>query len=712
MTDTLNDRLAAAARASLSRRRFLQSTGALGLLAGAEALLPSYARAATPGWSPDALRPRMVDGVAVYDLTIGETSFAVAGRRTKAVTINGTVPGPLLRLREGEETILRVTNGLREDTSIHWHGLILPPEMDGVPGLSFPGILAETTFEYRFPLRQYGTYWYHSHSGLQEQLGHYGPLVVEPRDGYPYQFDRELFVVLSDWTFENPYHLLAKLKKQPDYYNYQKRTVFDFFRDVAEHGFMDTVQDRWMWAEMRMNATDISDVTGATYTFLMNGLAPESNWTGLFRPGERVLVHFINASAATYFDVRIPGLPMTVVQASGQYVQPAETDEFRIEIAQTYDVIVEPREDRAYTVFAEAMDRSGYARGTLAPREGMEAAVPPRRKRPVLTMMDMGMDHPGHGGGGGDGGDGGQAGHGSAQQPPAAADTSAHAGHGMAAMAAPDTSHAGHMGRMAPPRDTSHAGHAMAGQPMAGQAMAAAAQAGQPDVAVAGAIRMHGLRAPGTIPGMATHEPDTHGHGNADVPDMLHSRLSEPGLGLGEDGWRVLRYTDLRALERRSDFRAPEREVEIHLTGNMERFTWSIDGVPFKDAEPIRFAYGERIRLTMVNDTMMNHPMHLHGMWMELENGHGELIPRVHTVNVKPAERLSLLITADAPGQWAFHCHVLYHMEVGMFRVVEVSEPGAPSGERHGMGDHRTNGHHTSGHHTSGHPEEGQRHEQ
>jgi CopA family copper-resistance protein len=673
MSDQLHDRLAAAARAGLSRRRFLQTTGALGLLAGAEALLPSYARAATTGASPQPLRRRVVDGVAVYDLTVGETRFDVAGRRAHAVTVNGTVPGPLIRLREGEETLLRVTNQLREDTSIHWHGLLLPPEMDGVPGLSFPGILAGRTFEYRFPLKQYGTYWYHSHSGLQEQLGHYGPLVIEPRDGYPYRFDRELFVVLSDWTFENPYSILAKLKKQPDYYNFQKRTVFDFFRDVAEHGFMDTVRDRWMWAEMRMNPTDISDVTGATYTYLMNGLAPESNWTGLFRPGERVLVHFINASAATYFDVRIPGLPMTLVQASGQYVQPVETDELRIEIAQTYDVIVEPKGDRAYTVFAEAMDRSGFAAGTIAPRPGMRAAVPERRKRPVLTMLDMGMDHPGHGGA-----------HGGmqAQPAPASAPASAggHEGHDMSAMAAGDTSHAAHA---IPAADTSHAAHGGA------TATQRAAQTAGQDVAVAGAIRTHGLRAPGTTPGMARHEEDHHGHGNADVPDMVHSRLGEPGLGLGEDGWRVLRYTDLRAVEKRPDFRAPDREIEIHLTGNMERFTWSIDGVPFRNSEPMRFTYGERIRLTMVNDTMMNHPMHLHGMWMELENGHGELIPRVHTVNVKPAERVSLLVTADAPGAWAFHCHVLYHMEVGMFRIVEVSQPG----------EGVTAGQHTGGHH-------------
>ena len=612
---------------TVTRRRFLHSTGALGLVAGAEALLPGYActaAGATPG--AQALRPQLVNGATVYDLRIGETPVEIAGRRTTATTINGTVPGPLLRLREGEEVVLRVTNQLPEDTSIHWHGVIVPPEMDGVPGVSFPGIVRGQTFEYRFPLRQYGTYWYHSHSGLQEQTGRYAPLIIDPAEGYPYQFDREHVIMLSDWTFENPYRVLEKLKIQPDYYNFQKRTVFDFFRDVAEHGFMPTVSDRLMWAEMRMNPTDISDVTGATYRYLMNGLAPVSNWTGLFHPGERVLLHFINAAAATFFDVRIPGLPMRLVQASGQFVQPMEVDEFRIEIAQTFAVIVEPREERAYTVFAESMDRSGYARGTLAPRTGMTAEVPRRRQRPVLTMADMGMDHgtmPG-------------------MTPPAAADTARAAG---------------------------HAGHDMA-------AMAGTGAGDAIKYAVAGAVRTEGLRPPGTVPEMLEHERSTHGPGNAAVPMMVRSRVADPGLGLGEDGWRVLRCVDLRALKSRSDFRAPDREIEMHLTGNMERFMWSIDGVAFKDAAPIPFAFGERIRLTMVNDTMMNHPMHLHGMWMELENGHGEMIPRLHTVNVKPAERLSLLITADAPGMWAFHCHILNHMEVGMFRVIEVATAG------------------------------------
>lgn len=626
----MESKLPSVPRTAVSRRDFVRAAGAVGLLLGAEALLPRYAWA-SQGGAMAALPPRRNDGAALHELVIDHTTLPIAGRRARAVTINGTIPGPLLRLREGEDVILRVDNRLREDTSIHWHGLLVPPEMDGVPGVSFPGIRAGTTFEYRFPVKQYGTYWYHSHSGFQEQLGHYGPLIIEPAGGYPYRFDREYVVVLSDWTFENPYRVLDRVKKQGNYYNTNRRTVGDLFRDVKRDGLMPTVRERMMWAEMRMDPTDVLDVTGMTYSFLMNGLAPDDDWTGMFRPGERVLLRFINASASTYFNVRIPELPMTVVQASGQFVQPVETDEFQIAIAETLDVIIEPR-DRAYTLFAESMDRTGFARGTLTPRVGERAAVPALRKPVVLSMADMGMDH----------GDMSGMDHGKMPMP-------------------------------SPAEPDPHAGHVMPGAP----ASPVAADTAQ--YAVAGATRTAGLRAPGTLPGMLDHERSRHGVGNAAVPMMVESRLAEPGTGLGADGWRVLVYADLRALEPRRPFRAPTREIEMHLTGNMERFMWSIDGIPFDRAEPIRMEFGERIRLTMVNDTMMNHPMHLHGMWMELENGHGELIPRVHTVNVKPAERLSLLIEVDAPGRWAFHCHVLYHMEVGMFRIVEVSDPGKPS---------------------------------
>lgn len=632
----------------LSRRHFLRTGAALGAIAGLDALVPKYARA---GGDLAARRPEVLDGSAgPLDLTIGRISVPIGDRVGHATTINGTLPGPILRFKEGDEAVIRVTNTLEEDTSIHWHGILLPFDMDGVPNVSFPGIRPGETFEYRYPIEQYGSYWYHSHSGFQEQLGQYGALIIDPAEPEPFEYDRDYVVVLSDWTFEDPHRIMARLKKRPDYYNRQKRTLFDFIRDAGERGVGAAVEDRLMWGGMRMNPTDISDMTGATYTYLMNGMAPGQTWTGLFEPGERVRLRLINASAASFFDVRIPGLPMTVVQADGQHVKPVETDELRLSIAETFDVIIEPREDRAYSLFAEAMDRSGYALGTLAPREGMRADVPPRRERPLLTMADMGMDHQGHdmGGGAADA----HAGH---DMP--AAEPDPHAGHDMPAPAADP--HAGH--DMPAPSSDPHAGHDMSGMGAAGQ----------------------GLRAPGTVPAMVAHGPDGHGPANASVPDQVMSRLHEPGVGLGSDGWRVLTYADLESPHPAHHLEPPEREIELHLTGNMERFMWSIDGKTFSEVEPIRLRLGERVRITMVNDTMMNHPMHLHGMWMELENGKGTAIPRQHTINVQPAEKLSVLVTADAPGPWAFHCHVLYHMDAGMFRVVEVVD---------GHAEHRDDG--------------------
>ena len=637
----------------MDRRTFIRSSAALGALAGRQALLPGWARALSGGSGPatdqvvraPGLEPtRRVGNRVEYDLEIARTPFEVGGRRASAITLNGTIPGPLIRLQEGEEAVLRYTNRLEEDTSIHWHGLLIPNRFDGVPGINFPGVAPGETFEAGpFEVRQYGTYWYHSHSGLQEQLGHYGPLVIDPAGGRePQPYDREHVVVLSDWTFEDPHDIMANMKKGEGYYNFQKRTVGDFWDDASEEGFWDTLKSRLSWKRMRMEATDISDVTGATYTFLMNGQAPGANWTGLFNPGERVRLRFVNASAATIFDVRIPGLEMNVVQVTGQNVQPVPTDEFRIGVAERYDVIVEPTgENQAHTVFAEAIDRSGYARGTLAPREGMEAPVPERRKRPVLTMADMGMMHGGMDHGGMEGMD-----HGGMEMGGGAAS-------GAAAGAAADSS-----------MDSMDHGEMDHGEMAGGM--------------VGGMVAGGALRAPGALPEPVMHGPDGHGPGEAGTPMMTRSRLHEPGIGLGDDGWRVLVYTDLKALDQKSEFRPPEREIELHLTGNMERFMWGINGVEFSNAEPIRTEHGERIRLTIVNDTMMNHPMHLHGMFMELENGHGERSPLIDTIVVKPAERVSGLVTVNEAGPWFFHCHILYHMDTGMARVFYVSpQPGS-----------------------------------
>ena len=615
----------------LSRRRFLKVGGAVSAAAGLQGLVPTPLTGLGVGTGP---APTVLDGRDnEVDIAIREVRWAVDGRERRAVTMNGSVPGPLLRLREEGEAVIHVHNELDEPTSIHWHGLILPNEMDGVPGLNFPGIAPGETFTYRFPVVQAGTYWFHSHTGFQEQLGHFAAMIIDPAGEEPDPADREHVVILSDWTFENPHRIMARLKKHPDYYNNQRRTLGDFFSDVSEQGLGATLSDRLDWGRMRMMASDVSDITGATYTYLVNGRGPEDNWTGIFTPGERVKLRFVNAAAASFLDVRIPGLPLTIVESNGQPVTPVEVDEFRMAIGETYDVIVEPREDRAYTVFAEAMDRSGFARGTLAPSEGMEGGIPPRRERALLTMADMG-----HGG---------------------------HAGHDMEQMEPveqPDAmEHEGHV--MPAPEPMDHSGHDMSGM----------------------ADMDHGasLRAPGTLPEDQMHGPDEHGAGNAGVAMMATSRLDEAGIGLGSDGWRVLRYTDLEAREVRPNFGPPDREIELHLTGNMERYMWSIDGVHFRDAEPIEVRFGERIRLTMINDTMMNHPMHLHGMWMELENGRGERIPRVHTINVKPAEKVSVLFDADALGPWAFHCHVLYHMDAGMFRIVNVVEPSMADHSAH-----------------------------
>ena len=585
-----------------ARRRFLQSTAALGLLQAFRGLAPAYADG-VPGPGAE-LR---VGGDRVADLVIARTPFSFAGQRASAVTINGTVPGPILRFREGEAATLRVTNRLDEDTSIHWHGILLPSEMDGVPGLSFPGIRPGETFTYSFPVRQYGTYWYHSHSSLQEQLGQYGPLIMEPNRPDPVRYDREHVVVLSDWTFRDPHRVMAMLKKKSGVFNFQQRTLGDFFRDAKKDGFRGIWQERKMWGEMRMNPTDILDLTGAVYTYLVNGLPPDGNWTALFHPGERVRLRFVNASAGTFFNLRIPGLRMTVVAADGQNVHPVTVDEFQIAIAETYDVIVEPKADEAYTIFAESMDRSGYARGTLAPRPGMAAAVPALRERPLRTMADMGMDM--------------------------------------------------HM-------NSSHGGHAAGGQTMDHGSHGAMDHGGMP---------MESM--PKESPVNGHHGPDTHGPENQMVAQVQRNRLGEPGTGLADAGHRVLVYTDLKALEPSFDPRAPEREIEFHLTGNMEAFVWGMDGRKFSDSgEQPKLRVGERVRFTLVNDTMMEHPMHLHGVFLEIVNG-ADLAhqPRKHTINVKPAERLSFDFTYDEPGNFAFHCHVLYHMEMGMFRFVNVS---------------------------------------
>lgn len=604
---------------SLARRRLLSAMIASGAFLGLNALVPAYGRALGGLVKPSQRAPRDVE----MDLVIRQQTQDIAGGTSDlAMTINDTIPGPLVELYEGRSAVLRVHNQLPSSSSIHWHGILLPFEMDGVPGVAFPGIDTGTTFEARFPLRQSGTYWYHSHTSLQEQSGVYGPIVIHPAGADPIAADRDYVVMLSDWTFEDPHVVMKKLKQKSDYYNFQERTVGDFLDDIDKAGWDKTIKDRLSWARMRMSPTDIADITGYTYSYLMNGLHPAGNWTGVFTPGERVRLRVINGSAMSYFNVRIPGLRMTVVAADGQNIEPVEVDEFQVGVAETYDVVVQPTEDQAYTLFAESMDRSGYACGTLAPREGMTAPVPVLRERPLRTMIDMGMDMS------------------KMDMDMPMGDTSSK----------PAMSGMQHKEPGAMAMNGATPGMSPNGKPGTGSTMEPAG------------------------PVIARHGPDKHGVGNLAVAEVQRNRLGEPGTGLENVGHRVLVYTDLKRLARDFDARLPGRELELHLTGNMERYMWSFDGEKFSEVKgPIEFEHNERLRLILVNDTMMEHPMHLHGMWMELENGHGSSIPRKHTISVKPSERLSVLITPKDKGRWAFHCHLLYHMEMGMFRVVRVS---------------------------------------
>ena len=576
-----------------TRRSFVKGLAATGLLGGLGMWRAPVWAVTSPG------QPNVLSGTD-FDLYIGELPVNITGAARTAMAINGSIPGPILRWREGDTVTLRVRNRLQQDTSIHWHGIILPANMDGVPGLSFHGIAPDGMYEYKFKVQQNGTYWYHSHSGFQEQVGVYGALVIDAKEPEPFTYDRDYVVMLSDWTDEDPARVLSKLKKQSDYYNYHKRTVGDFVNDVSEMGWSAAVADRKMWAEMKMSPTDLADVSGYTYTYLMNGQAPDGNWTGVFKPGEKIRLRFINGSAMTYFDVRIPGLKMTVVAADGQHVKPVAVDEFRIAVAETYDVIVEPESEQAYTIFAQSMDRTGYSRGTLAVREGLQAPVPAVDPRPIISMSDMGMDH------------GGMSGmdHGS-----------------MAGMDHGD----------------------MAGMD-------------------------HGEMA-GTSAPMQSHPASETNNPLVDMQTMTPTpKLGDPGIGLRDNGRRVLTYADLRSTFPDPDGRAPGRTIELHLTGHMEKFAWSFDGIKFSDAEPLRLKYGERLRITLVNDTMMTHPIHLHGMWSDLEDENGNFMVRKHTIDMPPGSKRSYRVTADALGRWAYHCHLLFHMEMGMFREVRVDE--------------------------------------
>ncbi len=592
----------------IDRRRFVSGALGGGTVAALAPWFPAWAQPVSPG----IVAPLPTVSGNDISLRIARQTMRVDGKLSRAIGINGTVPGPLIRLNEGQTARLTVINDLEEDSSIHWHGLILPFHMDGVPGVSFPGIKPRSQFVYEFPVVQSGTYWYHSHSGLQEQLGHYGPIVIDPAGADPVVYDREHVVVLSDHSQLSPEAIFRKMKVNPGHFNMQRQTLSGLLAGKDQ-----SFRERVEWGAMRMDPTDIADVNGSTYQFLVNGYGPRDNWTALFTPGERVRLRIINASAMTIFNVRIPGLRMMVVQADGLNVVPTQIDEFQIAVAETYDVIVTPVEDRAYTLVAEANDRSGMGRATLAPRAGMAAEVPPLRERPLATMKDMGMGAMS----GGTAGD--------------ASCTPEHAAMGHCTPSA-----------AAAPIDHAAMGHGAGGMD-------------------------HSMRDFDVAP-QVKRDPSVQ-----TISPMPVDRMGEPGQGLEDVGHKVLTYHDLVALERNPDVRAASRSLDIHLTGNMERFMWSFDGVKMSDHhEPIPFIEGERVRINLINDSMMSHPIHLHGHFFELVTGKGDRSPRKHTVLVQPGGTASFDFTADALGDWAFHCHMLYHMHAGMMRVVSVRPKG------------------------------------
>lgn len=571
------------------RRELIRAAAGLAGMASLGAMFPAWAQAISKGIAP-TIGTLSGEDIA---LTVGHSEFTTGGKIGHAITVNGTLPGPLIRLKEGQRVRLSVANTLDEDTSIHWHGLLVPFQFDGVPGVSFPGIKPGETFTYDFPILHAGTYWYHSHSGMQEAMGHFGPIIIDPAGEDPVVYDREHVLMLSDWSFTHPHQLMTRLKQSGGYFNGQKQTVGGLLAGKDQ-----PLKDRLEWAAMRMDPTDISDVTGSVYRYLINGHGLEENWTGPFKPGEKVRLRIINASAMTNFNFRIPGLSMKIVQVDGQHVEPVEVDEFQIAVAETYDVIVEPTEAQAFGIIGEAIDRSGLVRATLAPASGMVGAVPKLRERPLLGMKDMGMDH----------------------QMPAVLDLSQ-----------PDTS----------------ADH--------------------------GAMKM---RDPANAPGVKMSP------AVATISPMPADRVGDRPTGLENVDHRVLRYSDLKSLTPHPDAPAPSRSIDLHLTANMERYMWSLDGERLSErTEPLAFRHMERVRINLINDTMMPHPIHIHGHFFELVNGQDPAKqPLKHTVNVLPGGKIAIDLTADALGDWAMHCHMMFHMDMGMFRIVKVRhEEGAPA---------------------------------
>ena len=587
--------------------------------------------------------------VKEYDLTIAEQTVNITGKPVERITVNGKFVAPLLEFEEGDEAVIRVHNKLKnQDSSIHWHGLLLPGIMDGVPGFNkFNGIAPNKTYEYKFKVRQNGTYWYHSHSKGQEQDGLYGAFVIYPKDKTPLtaaeKTDKDYVVLLSDFHNSTSDQIMKNIKKEADYYQNRRETVFDVLKQVKRDGLKATWQDRSMWNQMRMLKTDMSDVTG--YTFLMNGKTPQQNWTGNFKAGEKVRLRFINASAMSFFDVRIPNLKMTVVSADGQPVKPVPVDEFRIGTAETYDVIVEPKQAH-YQIEAESIDRTGFSVGTLHEESSpavKQIEMPKPRPRSLLTMEDMGMNHDMSSMKGMD--------HDMSSMKDMNHDMSSMKGmnHDMSSMKGMDHD-------MSSMKDMNHDMSSMKGMNHDMSSM----KGMDHDMSSMKGMNHDMPMNSATVKAASDKNDNTvFGWANASTPE----------------GNKALQYSDLQSLDPQKDTRAAEREIEIRLGGNMERYIWTINGKKFNEADPLVVKYGERIRLKFVNDSMMAHPMHLHGMFMQLENGQDPSnMPNKHTVIVPPGKTITTLLTADELGEWAIHCHLLYHMSAGMMNKLIVAQ--------------------------------------
>jgi len=578
----------------MNRRNFLKTGAAFGLIA----VMPAMAKAKVGNQVPTST----LKG-PVFDLNIKYTRVNMTGKTVIATTVNDMLPAPTLRWRKGEIVTIRVTNHLDEPTSLHWHGIVLPFNMDGVPGVSFRGINPGETFVYRFKVNQTGSYWYHSHSGFQEQSGLHGAIVID--DGI--RVNRDYVVALHDWSDESPDTIYRHIKVQSDYYNFHKRTLPDFISEMKKHGLSDAFARRSMWNKMRMDSRDISDVTGATYTYCINDLQKHF----YAKAGEKVRLRFINQSAMTHFDFRIPGHKMKVIAVDGYKVKPVWVDDIRIAVAESYDVIVKVKGDTL--IYVEDMGRSGKVYAKLGPNASANVSLPKPYPFEELTMVDMGMKM--------------------------------------------DSMKMSNM-KMSDPKKS--------GMQMSNNSM--------------GSNKMSGMKMKQNT--MKMHK-GKHSNMNMKVPITplpmkkgiawtmeakgAQYRLDDPGIGLRSVKRKVLTYADLHTPHIHN--RKPDREIIMHLTGNMERYIWAINGIPYYESEPLEFKYGERLRVTFINDTMMNHPMHLHGMWSDVEVGNKIL--RKHTVNVQPGSKVSLRINVDAKGKWVYHCHLLYHMG-GMFREVKV----------------------------------------